>query len=380
MSQDNDTPDVNIVRRQQHLMDLLESVELEGGDSGGDESIYESPPRECQGCGKFASWGSSSWCPDCGYYPKTGKSIFADNVRETLEQVDQQEILKRPNKTERSALIRQVSIIVSCLLISGLSGFFLIPQLADPEEGKTQVGVTSVEEVVAPIEIEPTTTDSSDQSTTEVVESTPPPEMTDPVVLASDRIPLETPEPEVIETIEPVEKTPELITTSEKILPDKEVEKEYLIFGYSTNQKGEIRSILLAAEGEEGSGRYYFGGKFSLSTRDQDFLVKLQETLDSHRVPEPAMRNPFIARWSRPLVSCTLHHNGTTPDGRILEGQLVSFLVPVIPEIPEEEPATEEDSTGESPVESESEVEKSVGTADARPTDSLQAGKTAEAS
>jgi len=33
------------------------------------------PPAGCPQCGNLESWGRSSWCPECGYYPRLGTSI-----------------------------------------------------------------------------------------------------------------------------------------------------------------------------------------------------------------------------------------------------------------------------------------------------------------
>lgn len=59
---------------QARLMRMLDSVRLERpADAPGDEQI--AAPIGCSHCGSQASWGTASWCPDCGYYPKLGRAV-----------------------------------------------------------------------------------------------------------------------------------------------------------------------------------------------------------------------------------------------------------------------------------------------------------------
>jgi len=56
------------------LMRMLESVRLEKTDPFPDP--HSNPQRtDCPQCHSETPWGTSSWCPDCGYYPKLGRAM-----------------------------------------------------------------------------------------------------------------------------------------------------------------------------------------------------------------------------------------------------------------------------------------------------------------
>lgn len=57
---------------QARLMRMLEAVRLDKEAPGADEPDQ---PEGCPNCHSLTPWGSSSWCPDCGYYPKLGRAM-----------------------------------------------------------------------------------------------------------------------------------------------------------------------------------------------------------------------------------------------------------------------------------------------------------------
>ena len=291
--------------RQQHLMQLLDAVELDEDVSLGDHSAEQNAKEDqaCPGCGSVDPWETSSWCPKCGYYPKTGKSVFGDNVRETLEQLDEKPQAVNPLEEEKSgggALFLLLGMMVFGGL--GVGAMFLVPGL-NPFSKKTASVASSADAGQDEMVAEESDDQTDSAAATEVAAETPADQSAQ--VVGSPKI-----------------------ATQEAIVADKSFQEKFLIFGYATNQEGEIRSIMLAAQHPNSEAHYYFAGKLSLSTRDPEFLAQLQELLDKNRTRRPALQSAYEARWTAPIVWCDVHHNGATPDGRIAEGQLISFDIP----------------------------------------------------
>ncbi|WP_437203849.1 hypothetical protein [Planctomicrobium sp. SH664] len=70
-----ESPKHDYAEVQARLMRMLDSVRLEKP-----EDPAKKPPaqqKECPNCGSQESWGISSWCPACGYYPKLGRVVSA---------------------------------------------------------------------------------------------------------------------------------------------------------------------------------------------------------------------------------------------------------------------------------------------------------------
>lgn len=99
---------------------------------------------------------------------------------------------------------------------------------------------------------------------------------------------------------------------------------EYIVIGYLTNSSGELRSLLLA-ETLEQTGAIRFGGKYTISINDPEFINQFQKTLEKYRMRTPAMQTPYIAKWTAPYVYCKIVHNGIAPDGRFVDGQILYF-------------------------------------------------------
>ena len=70
-------PENSLNDAQTRLMRMLDAVRLEkaaGADKHHDDASDE-PQVGCANCGMDEPWGLSSWCPECGYYPKLGRAI-----------------------------------------------------------------------------------------------------------------------------------------------------------------------------------------------------------------------------------------------------------------------------------------------------------------
>lgn len=67
------------------LMRMLESVRLEKSDH---EDDHNSPPQKtaCPQCNSEEPWGTSPWCPECGYYPKLGRAMTPVEIDANKEQ------------------------------------------------------------------------------------------------------------------------------------------------------------------------------------------------------------------------------------------------------------------------------------------------------
>ncbi len=90
MSRDTHTSDAphDIVRVQEQLLELLRSAGTESSPSRREQpavvaataaaaavQLTGAPPaagEDCPQCGSDTPWGRSSWCPECGYFPKAG--------------------------------------------------------------------------------------------------------------------------------------------------------------------------------------------------------------------------------------------------------------------------------------------------------------------
>lgn len=115
----------------------------------------------------------------------------------------------------------------------------------------------------------------------------------------------------------------EFIWSTVPVDGEKEFESEYLVIGYLTNASGQLRSVVLAETLESGAVR--FAGKYTINILDKSFIEKLQKQLEQYRTRHPAMKTPYIAKWTAPYVKVQIVHNGVTPDGRIEEGQIRYF-------------------------------------------------------
>ncbi len=125
--------------------------------------------------------------------------------------------------------------------------------------------------------------------------------------------------------MEPVSTGPVVIRSSVPVDGNKRFQKDYIIIGYFTNSQGDLRSLLLAEETEE-NNRIRMVGKYPINIEDQQFLGALQTQLGSYRIRRPVMPSRYIAKWTAPMIVCKIAHNGSTPDGRFIDGQLVSFF------------------------------------------------------
>lgn len=124
------------------------------------------------------------------------------------------------------------------------------------------------------------------------------------------------------------EQTPEIVKPKYPDTLELELahEQEFIIFGYLTNAGGDLRSLLLAEPLKDGE-KVRYAGKYSLGRVNNEFLTQLQDTLDAHRTRHPSMGTPYIAKWTAPIVRCTIAYNDLTPDGRFEDGRLVSYYV-----------------------------------------------------
>ncbi|MEW4487694.1 hypothetical protein AB1L42_06405 [Thalassoglobus sp. JC818] len=311
-----DSPENNdrFLAAQQRLQDLLNSVELQ---SSSEEILLEEGSgfsEMCPSCESTEDWGTSSWCPNCGYYPKTGKSVFDDSAVEGLELDLDDGGSDHENELDEdeSSHILITGIMLGLLASTGLGVYFFAPQLL-PEGLRRNASVAVVETDEQPVE---TIEDQpSEEPVITEVETIAPTEAEIASVDSED-------DPSLRAEIE--DEQPGYFETSEGIVEDKIYQNDYAIIGYSTNADGELRSVLLAGIHAR-TKRPAFAGKFSISVRDPKFLTALQESLDNHRTKKPPVPNPYNARWTTPSIFCTIHHNGVTPDGRILEGQMTSF-------------------------------------------------------
>lgn len=116
----------------------------------------------------------------------------------------------------------------------------------------------------------------------------------------------------------------EIVWSSLSAEGSKEFDNEFLVIGYMTNASGQLRSLLLAETLKE-SGAVRYAGKYSINTRDKKFIDKLQLQLEKYRSRYPAMKTPYIAKWTAPYVLVKIVHNGVSPDGRIDEGQILYY-------------------------------------------------------
>ncbi|MBI3861749.1 MAG: hypothetical protein HY290_07620 [Planctomycetia bacterium] len=58
------------------MSDSAAVLELPGSNAGaGSAAAIEVPNVGCPKCGSLESWGRSSWCPQCGFYPRLGTSV-----------------------------------------------------------------------------------------------------------------------------------------------------------------------------------------------------------------------------------------------------------------------------------------------------------------
>ncbi|TWT58750.1 hypothetical protein KOR42_21360 [Thalassoglobus neptunius] len=314
-----DSPENNdrFLAAQQRLQDLLNSVELQ---SSSDEILLEENSgftEMCPSCESTEDWGTSSWCPNCGYYPKTGKSVFDDSAVEGLELDLDEDNDENAHKDEidedESSHILITGILLGLIASTGIGVYFFAPQLL-PEPFRRNASLAVIETEEQPLEVIPDQPEELDLSSdTEAIDG-----------LSEDEIASLDPEGDSALLTQIEDQPPGYHETSEGIVEDKIYQNDYAIIGYSTNAEGELRSVLLAGIHAR-TKRPAFAGKFSISIRDKNFLTALQESLDNHRTKKPPVPNPYNARWTTPSIFCTIHHNGVTPDGRILEGQMISF-------------------------------------------------------
>lgn len=117
---------------------------------------------------------------------------------------------------------------------------------------------------------------------------------------------------------------PRIVWSSVDVKTPREFDHEYIVIGYLTNASGELRSLLLA-ETLPDSGVVRYAGKYTIGINDKDFIKKLQLKLENYRSRYPAMKTPYIAKWTAPFVSTKIVHNGILPDGRFEEGQIIYF-------------------------------------------------------
>lgn len=66
------------------LMRMLESVRLEKAETG-QEATASAVRTVCPQCESPEPWGNSSWCPECGYYPKLGRAMTPSEIESTQE-------------------------------------------------------------------------------------------------------------------------------------------------------------------------------------------------------------------------------------------------------------------------------------------------------
>ncbi|QDT32084.1 hypothetical protein [Thalassoglobus polymorphus] len=118
---------------------------------------------------------------------------------------------------------------------------------------------------------------------------------------------------------------PVVVHTTAPVDKSKRFQKDYIVIGFFTNSAGDLRSLLLAEETEK-SNRIRLIGKYLINTEDQSFVKELQTQLETFRIRRPVMQSRYIAKWTAPMIVCKIVHDGTTPDGRIINGQLVSFF------------------------------------------------------
>ena len=116
----------------------------------------------------------------------------------------------------------------------------------------------------------------------------------------------------------------DIIWSSDSAGESKEFDNEYLVIGYMTNASGQLRSLLLAETLKE-TGAVRYAGKYSINTIDKKFINKLQLQLEKYRSRHPAMKTPYIAKWTAPYVLVKIVHNGISPDGRIQEGHILYY-------------------------------------------------------
>ncbi|WP_417851452.1 hypothetical protein [Thalassoglobus sp.] len=118
---------------------------------------------------------------------------------------------------------------------------------------------------------------------------------------------------------------PVVVHTTVPVDKSKRFQKDYIIIGFFTNSAGDLRSLLLAEETEK-DNRIRLVGKYQINTQDRSFVKELRKQLESFRIRRPVMQSQYIAKWTAPMIVCKIAHDGTTPDGRIINGQLVSFF------------------------------------------------------
>ena len=87
-----------------------------------------------------------------------------------------------------------------------------------------------------------------------------------------------------------------------------------LVFGYTTNAQGEVRSLLLAAP-ERGGLR--FVGKVSVDDVDPDALTGMSERFSEMVQPFPTVRSPYGGRWLKSELFCVVEFTGWAINGRL---------------------------------------------------------------
>ena len=125
MSRDTLTePQNDVVRVQEELLEMLRMAGNEappprreapmGAQVTSPTAKAHSPAvRTCNKCGSEKPWGKSNWCPDCGYYPKTG--FGGTGVVEYADEA------KPPSLLEiLPAWVQPVAIGSACLIVSSI--------------------------------------------------------------------------------------------------------------------------------------------------------------------------------------------------------------------------------------------------------------------
>lgn len=99
--------------------------------------------------------------------------------------------------------------------------------------------------------------------------------------------------------------------------------REFVVFGYTTNISGEIRSLLMAEISKDKRGR--FVGRLALDDVGAGMISALDAEFKDIRVSKPAVACPYGGRWVRPIVYCNVAFDGFTADGKLNDARLLSF-------------------------------------------------------
>lgn len=124
-----------------YVQPLTIEPEMSVSEAPAVDSQVASPAATCPRCHTTKSWGESSWCPDCGYYPivdkgAVGGASWADDLPATVEEVND-------NRTALESIPMWFWGMIAGMI--GITGFSVAIRLLFPgEDGESVRGAVAL--------------------------------------------------------------------------------------------------------------------------------------------------------------------------------------------------------------------------------------------